>query len=541
MQPKRSKRRCGILLLAASVALLDAGAHAETPPAARAETAAPETNKPAETRFDVHEYRVLGNTVLTDRQIETVLYPLLGDQKTLADVEVARAALEKSYHDRGFATVFVDIPEQDVSDKVVRLKVTEGRLHEVRISGARYYSERKILAAVPEARPGNVPNVPVLQQQLSAVNVQSADRNIVPVLKAGPEPGTVDLSLKVDDHLPVHGSLQIDNQYTPDTEPLRLTASVGYSNLFQDLDSFSAQYQVSPQDASQVEVGALNYAWGPTLFGFHPSLYFIYSDSDVPTVGTLGVLGKGQVVGSHFTYFLDHSPAAPQTITLGIDYKHFLQTVSLAGSSGLSTPISYTNLSIAYSGTWPSDVLTGTFSSAANFGPRGAPNNPDTFANKRFQGEPNYFYVKLDGALIAHLPAGFQLMVRADGQYAVEPLIINEEFSITGADGVRGYLEAEALADRGIKESVQMQSPMARVRSWALGDVFAFFDAGHADVIDPLIGQQPFYTLRSFGGGLSLFPTYAVNGSVTWARALNEGPFTHRGESRILFLVRGAF
>jgi hemolysin activation/secretion protein len=186
-------------------------------------------------------------------------------------------------------------------------------------------------------------------------------------------------------------------------------------------------------------------------------------------------------------------------------------------------------------------VLTGTFSSTANFGPRGVPNNPETFANKRFQAEPNYFYVKLDGALIAHLPAGFQLMVRADGQYAVEPLIINEEFSITGADGVRGYLEAEALADRGIKESVQMQSPMARVRSWALGDVFAFFDAGHADVIDPLIGQQPFYTLRSFGGGLSLFPTYAVNGSVTWARALNEGPFTHRGESRILFLVRGAF
>jgi hemolysin activation/secretion protein len=98
----------------------------------------------SENHFDVHEYRVLGNTVLPNRDIETVLYPLLGDHKTLADVEIARAALEKTYHDRGFGTVFVDIPEQEVSEKIVRLKVTEGRLHEVRISGARYFSERKI-------------------------------------------------------------------------------------------------------------------------------------------------------------------------------------------------------------------------------------------------------------------------------------------------------------------------------------------------------------------------------------------------------------
>jgi hemolysin activation/secretion protein len=531
-----------IFLLAGSSSAPRAHAAAPAPaPPAPADAAAADAAKPAENHFDVHEYRVLGNTVLTNRQIETVLYPLLGDQKTLKDVEAARAALEKTYHDHGYATVFVDIPEQDVSDKVVRLKVTEGRLHEVRISGARYYSERQILAAVPEARPGNVPNVPLLQQQLSAVNVQSADRAIVPVLKAGPDPGTVDLSLKVDDHLPVHGSVQIDNQYTPDTETLRLTGTLSYNNLFQDLDSLSGQYQVSPQNASQVEVAAVNYAWGASPFGFHPSLYFIYSDSNVPTVGTLGVLGKGQVVGSHFAYFLNASPAAPQSLTLGIDYKHFLQTVSLASTPGLSTPITYTNLSVAYSGTWSSDPVTGTFASAANFGPRGLPNNPETFANKRFEAEPNYFYVKLDGSLVAHLPGGMQLVLRADGQYAVEPLIINEEFSITGADGVRGYLEAEVLADRGIKESVQLQSPVAHMRSIAVGDLFVFFDAGHADVIDPLAGQEPFYKLKSAGAGVALFPSYPVSGMITWADPLATGPFTHRGDSRILFIVRGSF
>jgi hemolysin activation/secretion protein len=114
---------------------LDAAARAapshDAPGNAASNPAAPQA------QFDVHEYRVLGNTVLENRDIETVLYPLPGDHKTLADVEIARATLEKTYHDRGFGTVFVDIPEQDVTDRIVRLKVTEGRLHEVHIAGAR--------------------------------------------------------------------------------------------------------------------------------------------------------------------------------------------------------------------------------------------------------------------------------------------------------------------------------------------------------------------------------------------------------------------
>jgi hemolysin activation/secretion protein len=81
----------------------------------------PATVAAPEAHFDIHEYRVLGNTTLATRDIERLLYPLLGDHKSIADVEVARTALEKAYHDRGFATVFIDIPEQDVADAVVRL------------------------------------------------------------------------------------------------------------------------------------------------------------------------------------------------------------------------------------------------------------------------------------------------------------------------------------------------------------------------------------------------------------------------------------
>jgi len=50
---------------------------------------------------DVNEYFVRGNTVLDARAIEEAVYPFLGPQKTLADIEGARDALQKIYHGRG--------------------------------------------------------------------------------------------------------------------------------------------------------------------------------------------------------------------------------------------------------------------------------------------------------------------------------------------------------------------------------------------------------------------------------------------------------
>ncbi|MGO9624980.1 MAG: ShlB/FhaC/HecB family hemolysin secretion/activation protein [Steroidobacteraceae bacterium] len=498
-------------------------------------------DKTAEARFDVHEYRVLGNSVLSDRDIERTLYPMLGDNKTLADVEAARAALEKAYHDRGYQTVFVDIPEQDVADAIVRLRVTEGKFRNVSISGARYYSERKILAALPEAKPGTVPSLPALQEQLAAVNSQTADRTVIPVLKAGADPGTVDLALKVDDHSPLHGSVDLNNQYSPDTKPLRATVALNYNNLFDRLDSISAQYQDSPQQPGEVDVAAANYALGPLASGLRPSVYYIHSNSNAATIGTIGVLGKGDIYGLRVSYPIFESPGVTQSLVFGGDYKHFRNTIGLASQPALVTPVSYTNLSLGYSGSWSSARLQDLFSASANFGPRGAPNNPESFENNRFMAHPNYFYVRADENLLLSLPAGLHLKVRVAGQYADEALISNENYSIAGADGVRGYLEAESLGDSAIKGTLQLESPTWILRARTIASGFVYFDAGRDNLIDALSNVPSVARLRSTGLGLDLWPGRPVTGAFTWAYPLVDGPRTRRDESRLLFDIKGSF
>lgn len=494
----------------------------------------------SEQHFDINEYRVVGNTVLPGRDIERLLYPRLGPGKTLADVESARAALEKVYHDQGYGTVFVDIPPQTVNDGIVRLRVTEGRVERTQISGARYFAERDVIAQLPATKPGTVLQISELQKELGAVNSATPDRSVVPVLKAGSAPGTVDLALKVNDTLPLHGSLELNNQATIDTRELRAIASLSYGNLFGRLDSISMQFQFTPQQFSQVNVFAMNYV-AHTESGLQPSLSYINSNSNVPAAGTQGVLGVGDITSAKLAYPVVSSPTSLQSVSVGADYKHFRNTINQNATTALDTPISYVNLSASYSGLWHWDKDTTSFNLSANAGPRGLVNNPSSFENNRYQAMANYFYLRGDLETVIKLPADFSLKLRVAGQAATEPLITNEDYSYAGSDGVRGYLEAEELADKAIKTTVQLNSPVLHRHDRALGDVYGFYDYGQGTVIDPLPGEPGGATLHSFGFGFDVFPGQRLTGSATWAKVLDAGSVTTANSSRVLFLLRGSF
>jgi hemolysin activation/secretion protein len=183
-------------------------------------------------RFYIREYRVDGAQRLKKIEIEEAVYPFLGPGRTPADVEKARQALEKVYHDKGFQTVSVNVPQQDPRRGIIKLAVVEGKVARLRINGARWFLPSQIKREVPELAEGNVPNFDQLSKEMIAVNRQ-ADRRVTPELLPGAIPGTVDINLNVEDKYPLHGSLELNNRYSADTTELRLNGSISYGNLFQ--------------------------------------------------------------------------------------------------------------------------------------------------------------------------------------------------------------------------------------------------------------------------------------------------------------------
>jgi hemolysin activation/secretion protein len=493
-------------------------------------------------QFDVLEYRVLGNTQLPAEDIERAVYPFLGPQQDLASVEQARSGLEQAYRQHGYGTVYVDIPEQSVDSGVVRLRVTEGRLRKVAVEGARYFSGRQIRAALPSATVGAAPALPELQAELAAVNARTPDRQVTPVLAAGTLPGTVDLKLVVKDTLPLHGSVEVNDRYTADTTRLRATLALSYDNMFNRQDSLGVQYQTAPQETSEMGVLAANYTARLNSRGDSLSLLYVNSDSNVAALGTLAVLGTGQIYSLRYQRPLVNSFDSVQSVSFGVEYKDFSEVIRLEDDEDFATPISYLNFSLSHFGTWRTSGAQYSLSSSVNFGPRAGTNSDLEFANKRYRARPNYLYLRSDAAARIRLPLSSALRLRLGGQYAPSPVIANEQFAIGGFDGVRGYLEAEELGDRAVRTSIELAPPPLRLAAGRVTvEAFGFFDWARVWTVSPLPDEPAWSTLRSWGAGLALNAFDHVSGTLMWALPRANSGHTAAGESRLHFNIRSSW
>jgi len=485
-----------------------------------------------EARFDVFEFRVEGATLLPVIAVEKAVYPHLGEGKLLADVENAREALEKAYHQAGYLTVLVSIPQQKVENKVVRLLVTEAPVDRLRVVESRYFSLGAIKEGVPELAEGQVPNFPQMQAELAALN-RSPDRRVTPVLRPGKTPGTVEVDLKVQDRLPLHGSVELNNRYSQDTSRARLNASIRFDNLWQRQHSIGLTLQTAPQNPRESQVVSANYTW-PLDAGNFLSFYGVRSDSDVAAVGTLNVVGKGTILGARYILPLRGRDGFFHTASVGVDYKDFDQSVNLIGSGGFNTPITYMPLTLGWDGTWLGEQRSSKLGLAFNFHLRGLVGDEQEFADKRFKGRPGYGYLRGNASHQRSFEGGWTLQARAGWQLAGQPLVSNEQLAIGGVDTVRGYLESAALGDRGLHGSLELQGP--NLASWIGSSaqelrVLAFADAGMVKVIDPITAVDTF-TLSGVGLGLRLKMATGVSASLDWALALKAIGQTRRHDSR---------
>ncbi len=217
------------------------------PPAANAAPPAGSTNSIR--TFEVQHYFVEGNTVLNPDLIGDVLARgtnAFGKAVTIDDVRAAVGRLQATYRERGFVTVSVTLPQQQITNATIKLRVVEGRLAAINVTGNFYYSSNNVMRALPGLNTNMLLNSHVLQREVDAAN-ENRDRQIYPVIGPGPDPGTSSLQLKVKDRLPMHVHLELNNQATPGTPDLRFNAAVQYNNLWDLEHQVGVQYSFSPE------------------------------------------------------------------------------------------------------------------------------------------------------------------------------------------------------------------------------------------------------------------------------------------------------
>jgi len=619
----RAALLCAVLLTSPR---LFAGAQPTNAPAAKASTN-------AEPRFRVDEYEVLGNTLLPQKTVEGIFSKHTGTNITFDDVTAGLKALQLEYHNRGYDTVSVTIPQQRLTNGVFRVRVFEGRLVEILVKGNNYYSSNNILRSLPSLRTNVYLNSKVFQAELDRANANQ-DRQVYPEIHPGPDPDTSSLWLVVQDRLPVHGKIEANNQSSPGTPEQRLNSSLVYNDLWQLDHSVGIQYSFSEEDfkagdqwrfydkplvanysafyrmplgapsavGQDVEANPTAFGYneatrkfelptttGAPEFNFYASRSTIDSGANIVAFRNLYVSQTGDLridqqtvhedltinegVGMRFSMPTPDFYGVQSHLQAGMDLKwydissfetnYFLFTQVLTRPNGTTftlgtkTPAKtaptfkqITYLPLAFR--WDAhrdDSMGGT-----DFGLGYNPNVYFTGGRKNVQlisgseQSTGYWHI-LTGTLTREqtLYREWKLNLHADGQWASEPLISNEQFGVGGIAGVRGYREGEVFADYGWRVTSELQTPTHRIgfagegTSWPLTvRASIFMDYAQADMLDPRGGRT---TTPLWGTGIAgvaqMGSTFDAHLGFTWP--LTSTPDSEAGQLRVIFAVSAQF
>lgn len=457
---------------------------------------APAVEIPAAPRFDITRFEVVGNTLLKPEEIERAVAPHTGKQKDFSDIQRALEAVEQAYRGRGYGTVQVLLPEQDIASGIVRLNVTEPRIGKVNVEGNRYFDDANIRASLPGVRPGATPNSQQISRNLQLLAEHPAKQTTV-LLKPAATENEVDATIKVVDEKPLKFVATLDNSGTDATGRFRAGIGVQYSNLFNRDHILNAQYVTNPENPSKVKIFGAGYRVPFYAYNSSLDLFAGYADVNSGTLaGLFNVSGSGTILGARYNVYLPKIREYEHKLAFGLDYRAF-QTQ--AGDPTLVPDITVHPASLAYNGLWRMTNAEFGFyvSYSQNFFPGG-----NDGADSDFKGDPGSCFA---GALPAVRPAvrcdaragyriwrggvnytrvfakEWQFRAVLNGQYSDDALIPGEQFAFGGPDSVRGFLIREVAGDKGYAASLEVYTPeLGSKFGWGnmQARLLAFYDMG---------------------------------------------------------------
>jgi hemolysin activation/secretion protein len=154
----------------------------------------------------------------------------------------------------------------------------------------------------------------------------------------------------------------------------------------------------------------------------------------------------------------------------------------------------------------------------------------------------NYTTINAGLVRLQNLPGSWSALFNANGQWASEPLISNEQFALGGLSGVRGYQAGESYGDTGWRTQFDLRAPPVNVGYFPTqdGEVPAylrcsvFMDYGEVYHLDSTLAA-----IRQWGTGAGFYLTAGshFDARLTLAYALLATPTTPAGGIQAYFSV----
>ena len=507
--------------------------------------AQPTPSSPAQLAVAVTRYDVQGNTLLPPTRLSQRLETFTGTA-TLDRLRAAAAAVQDLYRDAGFGGVVAFLPEQDLKDGVVKIRVVEGKLTRVEVSENKRFSTGNIRASLPSLVTGSTPNVKRIDAEIQIAN-ENPSKTVQVLLQPGSKPGEVTAAVTVAEQAVQRFTGRLDN--TGGKQIGRWRAALGWqhANLWDADHVFATELQTAPQDTSAVKV--LSGSYRAPLYGqaLAVDAYGAWSDVDAGKVGTaagdLSFSGKGTIFGARLSAYLPRSANVDQRAILGLESREYKNNCTIAGlpqgacgSAGASVslqPLSLTYTAQAVSeGRW--GLSLGLHTNLASGGSHGTQADFDAV---RSGAQRRYVLLRGSGQLSLPMGETMAFTSRINFQAAGKPLVPGEMFGAGGAQSVRGYEEREISGDSGAALTLEVQGGNL-AENWAFAKggslhLIGFVDAGAVANQGGASCQLGQTRCKVVGAGLGLRGQWqGLSLRLDVANALQAASTTARGDTR---------
>jgi len=500
-------------------------------------------------RFEIIRFEVDGNTLLQPEALRTLLAPFAGKEREFSHVQRALEALEAAYHERGYKLVQVVLPEQELNQGVVRLRVVEARIGTVTVAGNQFVDAANVRRSLPGLREGEVPLVEDISASLRMANENPAKKTTLN-LQSGERDGIVDATLKVQDERPWSLGLSLDNGGQPATGSHNIGLFYQHANIAGLDHVLTLQYQTTVEKPSRVGVYGLGYHIPLYGLGDSIDLFGSYSDVDSGTVlaglVNLNISGKGTVLGARYNQTLARRGEYDARLIYGIDHKSYQTDLQLLGGPRQSFgDVTLHPLSLTYTGNWTpgTSALAYYLSAVQNLAGGDKGNNADFRAAR--SGAPASYRLLRFGASVSHAFNGdWRLRLAFNGQQTPDPLVSGEQFGAGGASSVRGYREREISNDSGYYASAEVYTPnLCAGVDWngAQCRALGFIDGARLTRNSPQPGEQVRDAISSIGVGLRVTLQKQLGLQLDLAHAMARAGTTAAGDNRLHFKMNWSY
>jgi len=457
----------------------------------------------ADEHFDIVSFQVDGNTLLPAAELAQLTAPFVGTARVYGDIQQALEALTVAYHQHGYGTVQVFVPEQQLSGGIVRIEVRENTIGNIVVSGNQHFSEDNIRASLPPLQSGKAPNLQQISEAVQLSN-ENAAKQVSVVLGSSTEEGKIDAEVKVVDNDPLRVLATLDNTGSSSTGKWRTGIALQDANLFNRDQTGTLAYTTSPDSPHGVQVDLYSLGYRIPFYALGDSIDLTYGKSNVNTPGAsptlggeLGFTGKGETYGVHWNHFFSRQGENSSKLVFGIDYKRINSTCNVDGveisTIGPTPPVAscvpYTlmpwsatysvshrgigrsiDYNIGISRNWATgasyiDTTTDERNDRYSYLTPGSRDTVDDFV-----------ILRAGASLLEALSKDWQVHIAANAQYAKDPLVSAEQFGLVGAMAVRGFTERAVTADSAVVVNAELYTPQLPLKGNLR--LLTFYDIG---------------------------------------------------------------